>query len=801
MAADTVEVVVKLTGLGAVQAGMRQLRASVTAPLEAAVGKVRNLALGLGSTLVAGLSVHRIGAELSQALGDFDKLDAAAQKLGVLTSELSAMEHAAQMADATIEDLHTGLRFLSRAAQANAEAFSALGIQVLDQQGRFRSHQELLEDIADRFADMPDGIAKTALAMELFGGQGANLIPMLNAGSQGLREMNEEARTFGLIIAPELAAASSAVNDNITRLRSAVDGLARTALGELLPALVEISDRLVRWVHENDAVRKGANVLAEALRYLVFDIQALIVATRVWWTTAQTHMAGLAQAFQALGQLLARVWEMPLEMLKALIEHLRIALRAAQDLGQALSLVVQGRFAEARDKAQAAAFDFAESYITASRAIADSALKTGSAMAEAIVAPLLAAKNTVGTLVDEARAGYEELLRTARSLWSPSPLPTPPRTGGSVHDDFEPDQNRRRQLGIELREAEEDLRQRRRAIADELLQLETDFARQEAEKHRPRIEFLRRELALIDEATRALEARLAVERDADAQELFRQGLRRLEGERHGTQSQLTRLERAPDPHSLRDQWVATVTELENRLGTAAEAIARSFANVVGSAIDAIAHGIEGLIHGTLTWGEALRQIGTSILNGVIAAISRMFAEWIAKRALMAMKNMMFSTQEGAVDAAAKAPGAMMSSISSYGVAAVVGMAAMLAALAAISGAFAKGGRPPPGRPALVGEQGPELFIPDQPGTILTARMTERVLAAIQGPTQDFYGVPPTGALISGSMSAPPSGAPGNMSLVLVDDRRQARDFLESAEGQALIIDVVRRRRMDIGLKT
>ena len=35
MPADTVEVVVKLTGLGAVQAGMRQFRSAVTAPLEA----------------------------------------------------------------------------------------------------------------------------------------------------------------------------------------------------------------------------------------------------------------------------------------------------------------------------------------------------------------------------------------------------------------------------------------------------------------------------------------------------------------------------------------------------------------------------------------------------------------------------------------------------------------------------------------------------------------------------------------------------------------------------------------------
>jgi hypothetical protein len=203
----------------------------------------------------------------------------------------------------------------------------------------------------------------------------------------------------------------------------------------------------------------------------------------------------------------------------------------------------------------------------------------------------------------------------------------------------------------------------------------------------------------------------------------------------------------------------------------------------------------------MDWGEALRNIGGSILNGVISAISRMFAEWIAKRALMAIKNMMFSTQEGATDAAAKAPGAMMASISSYGVAAIVGMAAMLAALAAISGAFAKGGRPTPGRPALVGEEGPELFIPDRPGLIVPAGITQRIMAAVAAPTQGFY-APADGSAPGEAPTAPqPRGQGGNMSLVLVDNRRHAREFLESADGQALIVDVIRRRRMDIGLKT
>lgn len=43
--------------------------------------------------------------------------------------------------------------------------------------------------------------------------------------------------------------------------------------------------------------------------------------------------------------------------------------------------------------------------------------------------------------------------------------------------------------------------------------------------------------------------------------------------------------------------------------------------------------------------------------------------------------------------------------------------------------YAAGGRPPVGRASLVGERGPEMWVPDRPGTILPADVTARLLAA------------------------------------------------------------------------
>jgi hypothetical protein len=76
------------------------------------------------------------------------------------------------------------------------------------------------------------------------------------------------------------------------------------------------------------------------------------------------------------------------------------------------------------------------------------------------------------------------------------------------------------------------------------------------------------------------------------------------------------------------------------------------------------------------------------------------------------------------------------------------------------------------------------------------------MAAVSDPTEAFYAPPESEARPGFSAPSAPSGeSTANMSLVLVDNRRHAREFLESSDGQALIVDVIRRRRMDIGLRT
>ena len=72
-----------------------------------------------------------------------------------------------------------------------------------------------------------------------------------------------------------------------------------------------------------------------------------------------------------------------------------------------------------------------------------------------------------------------------------------------------------------------------------------------------------------------------------------------------------------------DQFAEVVNQMEEfqKVGVAA-------ANVVAGAFQGLSTSIEGLIMGTMTWNDALRNLGLTILNSVVQAFSQMLASYI-----------------------------------------------------------------------------------------------------------------------------------------------------------------------------
>jgi hypothetical protein len=101
----------------------------------------------------------------------------------------------------------------------------------------------LLKEVSDKFSSYADGAEKSALAQELFGRSGAQMISFLNEGSEGLGRMEAEAQRLGIVISGDLAKNSEALNDNLSRIALSAKGAAIQIAGPLIEALAGVTTR------------------------------------------------------------------------------------------------------------------------------------------------------------------------------------------------------------------------------------------------------------------------------------------------------------------------------------------------------------------------------------------------------------------------------------------------------------------------------------------------------------------------------------------------------------------------------
>jgi hypothetical protein len=172
-----------------------------------------------------------------------DSLAKAARSVGISTESLSALQYAADMSGVSAEELNASLARLNRGAAQGNKAFEAMGISVRDAQGNLKATDTLLKEVSDKFASYRDGAEKSALAQELFGRSGAQMISFLNEGSEGLSRMEAEAKRLGIVISGDLAKNSEALNDNLSRIALAAKGAAIEIAGPLIRALADVTTR------------------------------------------------------------------------------------------------------------------------------------------------------------------------------------------------------------------------------------------------------------------------------------------------------------------------------------------------------------------------------------------------------------------------------------------------------------------------------------------------------------------------------------------------------------------------------
>ena len=201
--------------------------------------------------------VASLGMGVKEAVTGFaaagDAVDKMAARVGLSAETLQEWSFAAKHAGASPEALENGLKDLSKhmaeiasgsdTTSSAATLFKALGIAVKDAGGKIRPVAEVFEEFADAIKRNEDPALRTRMAMAALGEGGRSLIPMMSAGSEGLREMSKQARDLGLVMSSEDVTAAANLTDHLDDMRAVFGSIGTTIGAKLAPVVVRLADQ------------------------------------------------------------------------------------------------------------------------------------------------------------------------------------------------------------------------------------------------------------------------------------------------------------------------------------------------------------------------------------------------------------------------------------------------------------------------------------------------------------------------------------------------------------------------------
>lgn len=265
--------------------------------------EAKQAGVAIGAAIGTGLTV--LTALTAQAINFADQINDMSQTVGVSTETLSAWGYAAKQSGTDLESLSSALPKLSKnLAQAmdegsrGSELFKALGIDVKDAAGNLRSVEDVLPEITDRFKSLNNETTEAALAQELFGKSGAQLLQFLNQGSDGLAQMTARAAELGIVIDQDTATAAGEFNDRVDDLLALVQALGLQIADRLLPQLIQFE----MWLEE---IVQSSNAAGGAVDTLTGFLDAAGgVANFVWgyFKALDDVITGLSAGFVGLAE-------------------------------------------------------------------------------------------------------------------------------------------------------------------------------------------------------------------------------------------------------------------------------------------------------------------------------------------------------------------------------------------------------------------------------------------------------------------------------------------------------------------
>jgi len=192
-----------------------------------------------------------------------DALDKMSARVRLSVETLSALDYAAQCSGTSLDSLAQAL-FRSQRRIGNAVTATGPAVRALKELGLSAAELDAMtpEDqffaLVDALDKVPSKARASQMAFEIFGDNWRQLAPLLTKGSDGIRELMEEAQKLGIVMGPEQTKAAAVLTDAWLRVKTALK-MAGVQIGSALaPMLTKLAAQvtallgpMIDWIKQN----------------------------------------------------------------------------------------------------------------------------------------------------------------------------------------------------------------------------------------------------------------------------------------------------------------------------------------------------------------------------------------------------------------------------------------------------------------------------------------------------------------------------------------------------------------------
>lgn len=192
--------------------------------------KVAGKAAAVAAAAIAAAAVAAaaaIGKMVVSAGEAADEINTLSTQTGLSVESIQKFQYAAETIDVSMDDLMRGLakttKSIGEAVSANQdyiEIASGVKVAIKNTNGELLSSEDIFYASIDALSKMTNETERDIAAQEMFGKSYQTLLPLIEGGSEALKNLGEEAEKAGLILSQEALDKINTVQDAIDRFKS-----------------------------------------------------------------------------------------------------------------------------------------------------------------------------------------------------------------------------------------------------------------------------------------------------------------------------------------------------------------------------------------------------------------------------------------------------------------------------------------------------------------------------------------------------------------------------------------------------